>query len=125
MVEVNLNRFVTQSAHLPVESFEWGTLQWLCNSKLMPNAEQTLGLCQIWKGKRNQLHYHPNCEEVLYMISGRGLHSLDEQQVELVSGSTIRIRTGVTHNLENIGDETLVCMIAFNSGDRQTVFLND
>lgn len=116
-------RFVTNAELLPVESFEWGTLQWLCNAKLSPMAEQTLGLCHILPGQRNPRHYHPNCEEVLYLLAGRGRHSFEDDQVELTAGMTIRIPLGVTHNLTNIGDEPLVCLIAFNSGDRQTVFL--
>ena len=116
-------RFVTNAATLPVETFEWGTLQWLCNAKLSRRAEQTLGLCHILPGQHNPRHYHPNCEEVLSMLAGRGLHSFEDDQVELTAGMTIRIPVGVTHNLENIGDEPLVCLIAFNSGERETVFL--
>lgn len=116
-------RFVTTTAALPVETFEWGTLQWLCNARLSPRAEQTLGLCHIWPGRRNPRHYHPNCEEVLYLLAGRGRHSFEDDQIELTPGATIRIPVGVTHNLENIGDETLVCLIAFNTGERETVFV--
>jgi mannose-6-phosphate isomerase-like protein (cupin superfamily) len=119
----NPARFVTTAGQLPVEHFPWGTLQWLTNAKLSPRAEQTLGLCCILPGERNPRHYHPNCEEVLYMLAGRGLHSFEDDQVELTAGMTIRIPLGVTHNLKNTGDEPLVCLIAFNSGDRETVFL--
>lgn len=119
----DLTRFVTNRADLPVAEFEWGTIQWLCNAKLSRRAEQTLGMCHILPGRRNPRHYHPNCEEVLYMLAGRGLHSFDDNQVELTAGMTIRIPLGVTHNLTNIGTEPLVCLIAFNSGERETVFL--
>src|SRR6266542_1755146 len=63
---------VTDSAQLPIEKNSWGTLQWLCNEKLMPGAAQTVGLATIYPGKRNPVHFHPNCEEVLYVISGQG-----------------------------------------------------
>ena len=116
-------RFVTNAETLPVESFEWGTLQWLCNAKLSPGAEQTLGLCHIRPGQRNPRHYHPNCEEVLHLLAGRGRHGFEDDQVELTAGMTIRIPPGVTHNLTNTGNEPLVCLIAFNSGVRETVFL--
>jgi mannose-6-phosphate isomerase-like protein (cupin superfamily) len=42
---------------------------------------------------------------------------------DLRAGSTIRVPANVRHNLENVGAETLVCLVAFSSGNRETVFL--
>jgi quercetin dioxygenase-like cupin family protein len=114
---------LTNREHLPVEAFSWGTLQWLCNEILVPGAKQTLGLCVIHPRQRNPIHFHPNCEELLHMISGSGKHFLDGTFVELHAGMTLRIARGVKHNLENTGDTPLTCLIAFSTGDRQTVFL--
>lgn len=115
--------FVMHAADSLVESFPWGTLQWLCHEKLSSGAEQTVGLCHIHPRQKNALHFHPNCEEVLFMISGTGEHSYDGEVVRLSAGSTIRIPRGVKHNMFNVGDEPIVCLISFSSGDRQTVFL--
>ena len=114
---------VTRLGDLPEERFDWGTLQWLCSGKLFSGAAQTLGLCRLLPGRGNPLHYHPNCEEVLHVIVGRGNHRLADRWIELGTGDTLRIPTGVRHQFVNQGDETLVCLIAFSSGDRQTVFL--
>lgn len=114
---------ITRRDDLPVETFDWGTLQWLCNGMLIPGATQTIGLCEIAPGKRNPVHYHPNCEEVLHMFSGTGRHRLDDDFVELRAGMTIRIPANVRHHLENTGTEPIECLIVFSSGDRQTVFL--
>jgi quercetin dioxygenase-like cupin family protein len=114
---------VIDSDQLPDETFEWGTLKWLCNAQLSPGAEQTLGLCHIWAGQTNPRHYHPNCEEVLVMLAGSGQHSFDDEMLELRRGSVIRIPAGVRHNLSNTGSETLVCLISFSSGVRETVFV--
>jgi mannose-6-phosphate isomerase-like protein (cupin superfamily) len=116
---------VTDTALLPVEQNAWGTLQWVCNEKLMPGAAQTVGLATILPGKHNPVHYHPNCEEVLYVISGEGLHSYDGRTVPLKAGMTIRIPAKVKHNLVNTGTETLRTLVSFSSGDRQTVFLEE
>lgn len=122
-----MNSLIFQSSfdRATVERFPWGTLRWLCNDQLAPGASQTLGICEISSGCRNPVHYHPNCEELLYMISGRGKHSYDDQTLTLEAGSTIRIPAGVKHNLANIGDEPIVCLIAFSSGCRETIFLPD
>lgn len=116
---------VTDAAQLPVEQSAWGTLQWVCNEKLMPGSAQTVGLATILAGKQNPVHYHPNCEEVLYVISGQGLQSYDGRTILLKAGMTIRIPAKVKHNMVNTGTETLRTLVSFSSGDRQTVFLTE
>jgi mannose-6-phosphate isomerase-like protein (cupin superfamily) len=106
---------------IPTAEFDWGSLKWLITAERSPGAEQTVGICQIFPGKVNPVHYHPNCEEVLYMISGRGRHSLGDESVELTPGMAIRIPANVPHNLENIGWETIICLVTFSSGNRQMV----
>ena len=114
---------VTDSAQLPVEHNDWGTLQWVCNGKLMPGAEQTVGLATILPGKQNPVHFHPNCEEVLYVISGEGIQSCDGRTIPLKAGMTIRIPSKVKHNLANTGREPLQTLVSFSSGTRQTVWV--
>jgi mannose-6-phosphate isomerase-like protein (cupin superfamily) len=120
---LDVTRFVINLDQLPVLSFEWGSIQWLCNAELSLGAKQTLGITHILPGRTNPKHYHPNCEEVLHVLSGMGRHSFGDDCVELASGMTIRIPAGVTHNLTNTGNETLTTLIAFDSGVRETVFL--
>jgi mannose-6-phosphate isomerase-like protein (cupin superfamily) len=115
---------VTDAAQLPIEQNAWGTLQWVCNGKLMPGSDQTVGLATILPGKKNPVHYHPNCEEVLYVLSGQGLQSYDGRTILLKAGMTIRIPANVRHNMVNTGTETLRTLVSFSTGDRQTVFLD-
>jgi len=84
-----------------------------------------VGLATILPGKHNPVHYHPNCEEVLYVISGQGLHSYDGRTIPLKAGMTIRIPAKVKHNLVNTGTETLRTLVSFSAGDRKTVFLEE
>lgn len=115
---------VTDAAQLPVDKQSWGTLQWLCNEKLSPGAAQTVGIATILPGQKNPVHFHPNCEEVLHVLSGQGVQSYDGRTIELKPGMTIRIPAGVKHNMVNTGKETLRTLISFSSGDRKTVFLD-
>ena len=41
----------THIDQLQVQSFDWGTLQWLCNGTLLPGATQTVGICHLWAGQ--------------------------------------------------------------------------
>src|ERR1035441_9482621 len=109
---------VTDTAQLPVEQNDWGTLQWVCNEKLMPGSEQTVGFATILPGKHNPVHYHPNCEEVLYVISGQGLQSYDGHTILLKAGMTVRIPAKVKHNMVNTGSLNLSRELSENSRDR-------
>jgi len=106
-------------------SCPWGPIKWLCNRELDLEAQQTFGITHVLPGKRTPLHYHPNCEEVLYVLAGECEHSFDGEWVHLSPGMLIRIPAGVKHSLVNNGWEPVSCVISFSSGDRQTVFLEE
>jgi oxalate decarboxylase/phosphoglucose isomerase-like protein (cupin superfamily) len=120
---LDLASLVTQQDRLEVQTFDWGTLQWLASAALLPGAEQTFGVCHIRPGQMNPLHYHPNCEELLFVQHGEGRHRLDGEWVPLKPGTLIRIPRNVRHHLVNEGGDEMVTWIAFSSGDRRTVFL--
>src|ERR1017187_6751874 len=42
----------------------WGTLRWMMNSQIDPQARQTFGVAELKVGHRNPRHFHPNCEEL-------------------------------------------------------------
>lgn len=114
---------VVERAALETQDLGWGTLQWLANGTLFPSAEQTLGVCTLRPGASNPVHYHPNCEETLYVQQGQGKHLYDGEWYAMGPGSTIRVPRNMVHQLVNVGSDDLVCFIAFSSGARETVFL--
>ena len=109
---------VTHADQLPIQSFDWGTLQWLCNGQALPHAVQTLGVCHLFAGKGNPLHYHPNCEEILYVQQGTGKHLLEQDWVPVRAGSVVRIPANMKHKLVNEGPDVMITIIAFSSGGR-------
>jgi quercetin dioxygenase-like cupin family protein len=100
---------------------DWGRLVWLVGQTETPGAEQTFGLVTIHPGKRNPLHSHPNCEELLYVLSGECEHLLGEETVRLRPGDVIRIPRGVRHWARATGGEPLVAVISFSAPDRVAV----
>jgi quercetin dioxygenase-like cupin family protein len=102
------------------QHLSWGHLSWLIGSAQMPGAEQTLGVVTIYPGKRNPLHIHPNCEELLYVMSGECDHKLGEELLHLTPGMVICIPRGVPHWAQCSTPEPLVAVISFSSPDRRT-----
>ncbi|GAC1642856.1 MAG: hypothetical protein NVS4B8_12410 [Herpetosiphon sp.] len=102
-----------------VAVMDWGQISWLVGAQEMPGAAQTFGVVTIAPGKRNPLHAHPNCEELLYVISGECSHKLGDEMFELKPGDVIRIPQGVQHWAKCTSSEPLVAVISFSSADRQ------
>jgi quercetin dioxygenase-like cupin family protein len=114
---------VKRAGEGPVLEFDWGAIQWLCNAEMEPEALQTLGVVYILPGKKNPLHFHPNCEELLFVLSGECEHSLDGKYYHMEAGSMIRIPAGARHDARNDGWEPVRMLICYSSADRQTEFL--
>lgn len=104
-----------------VEKTSWGELNWKISADAMPGAEMTFGTCRIEPGQRNPLHSHPNCEEILYVVSGRCEHKLGDDILQMEAGDAIRIPRNVRHWARNVGDEPLLAVIFFSSGERRAV----
>jgi len=113
---------ITNVREVETIDFPWGAIKWLCNDKIDDEAEQTLGVVYINPGQRNGTHSHPNCEELLYVISGQCEHSLGDEMYELKAGMMIRIPRNVKHYAVNTGWEPVMMLISYSSADRQTIF---
>jgi quercetin dioxygenase-like cupin family protein len=107
------------------EHTSWGHLSWLVGAAQMPGAEQTLGVVTINPGKRNPLHSHPNCEELLYVVSGVCDHKLGDELFHMTPGSVICIPRGVPHWARCTSSEPLVAVVSFSAPDRRTDTLED
>ena len=58
--------------------------------------------------------YHEQHEdEVYYVLSGRGVMTLDGKPIDVGPGTAILTRTGSSHGLKQTGDEDLVVLLAY------------
>ena len=58
--------------------------------------------------------YHEQKEdEVYYVLSGRGVMTLDDKPVEIGPGTAVLTRPGSSHGLRQTGKEDLVILIAY------------
>jgi len=103
--------------------YPWGWIRWLMNSKLDPRAAQTFGIVEIKGGGRNTLHKHPNCEELLYVLSGTATHVIGDRKVSIKKGDLIRVPRDTPHMAIVTSSEPLRAVISYSSGDRQVVDL--
>ena len=60
--------------------------------------------------------YHEQKEdEVYYVLSGKGVMTLDDKPVDVGPGTAVLTRPGSSHGLKQVGNEDLVIMIAYEA----------
>ncbi len=112
---------VTRPAGDRVVANPWGELRWYASAEMGNSRTMTTGVARLKPGQSNPRHFHPNCDEVLHVISGRIRHTMNEVTVEMALGDTVSIPQGVLHNATNIGTEDAVLAISFSSAYREAV----
>jgi quercetin dioxygenase-like cupin family protein len=58
-------------------------------------------------------HYHPNAEEVVIVLSGRGVQIVGDAPLEVGPGDIVFIPRSTPHRLTGTSDEDLVILWAF------------
>jgi mannose-6-phosphate isomerase-like protein (cupin superfamily) len=112
---------VIHMSEQPAQPYPWGEIHWLMSNKLDADAGQTFGIVRINPGQKNALHLHPNCEELLYVLSGDGQSVVGDKTVPLHPGDLLRVPSGVYHQATVTSSEPLVAVISYSSGDRQVI----
>lgn len=112
---------VARTSEYEVEETSFGRLVWMVSGKRGNSSTMTVGKCYINPGQANPRHFHPNCDEVLYVVRGRIEHTVEDERTTMGPGDVVSIPAGKLHNATNIGDEEAEFVIAFSTPDRQTV----
>jgi quercetin dioxygenase-like cupin family protein len=118
---MSAERFVSRTDDGERVPTGWGELNWKITGDSMAGAEMTFGTCFIKPGQRNPLHSHPNCEELLYVVSGTCEHRLGDETIMLGAGDVIRIPQDVRHWARAVGEEPVLALIVFSTGQRRAV----
>ena len=81
----------------------WGNFQVLYE-------ENTFKIKKITVDPKSRLsyQYHDKRSELWYILSGKGIVTINDEKIELNVGSTIKINKRVKHRIENNGSENLI-----------------
>ena len=96
---------------METQVFDWGRLSWLSEPTVTAAERFSAGLVVLEAGKGHERHHHPNSEEILYVVSGTGLQTVERPdgkvEREVGPGTLVHIPTGVFHSTVNTGDERM------------------
>lgn len=90
-------------------------------------VNQSLAEARLPVGASTAPHYHPLCEEIYYLLAGRGRMQIENEIRSVAPGDAIAIPPGERHQITNTGDETLrfLCCCAPAYEHEDTVMVND
>ena len=88
--------------------FDWGRLSWLSEPRVTAAERFSTVLVVLEPGKGHDRHNHPYSEEILYVLSGTGLQTVERpgkvEEREVGPGTLVHIPTALYHSTVNNGD---------------------
>jgi oxalate decarboxylase/phosphoglucose isomerase-like protein (cupin superfamily) len=97
--------------NVETQVFDWGKLSWLSEPRVTAAEKFSAGVVVLLTGKGHDRHNHPGCEEILYVLSGKGRQVVEVDgetlEREVGPGVLIHIPPGVYHSTVNLGDEPM------------------
>ena len=95
--------------------FEWGALRWYFEPGDMDTDRLSVGIATYTPAGVQEMHPHFREEQVLYVISGSGLHSINGQTELLTPGSIVHLPSYSVHGLtNNSGSEELKVLLVYS-----------
>lgn len=83
-------------------------VQFLIDRASAGTDELVLGRTVLRPGARHERHRHPNCDEFLLVLSGRGEIYTDEGREPSRAGDVVFTPAGHWHGFDNTGDEDVL-----------------
>ena len=88
--------------------------------------QQSLAEARVAPGASTAPHYHPQTEEIYYILAGTGRMQIDDEVRDVFAGDAIAIPPGATHTIRCTSTEALrfLCMCAPGYEDSDTVLVS-
>ncbi len=100
---------------IPTQSLEWGAIKWYVAPETTPGAQMSFGEVVLLPRQGHDRHNHPASEEVLYVLSGEGMQTLnDGEPFPVKAGDTIYVPAALFHSTVNTGWAPLRLLAVYN-----------
>lgn len=117
-------RFVT-SAKARVEFAPWGKHWWLSQPGLTGTELLTLVRVTMRPGAGHQFHYHPELEEIIYVVDGVAEQWVDREKRSLKAGEIAFIPKSVVHAIHNPSRKPMTFLAILSPAESKGPFLVD
>ena len=117
-------RFVTSST-ARIERAPWGKHWWLSEPDLTGTALLTLVRVTMRPGTGHQFHYHPEREEIIYVVDGVAEQWVDREKRRLKAGESAFIPKNVVHAIFNSSKKPMTFLAILSPATAPGPFLVD
>jgi quercetin dioxygenase-like cupin family protein len=94
------------------EKVEWGLTKNLIGPRSVGSEKIKVNITEYLPGSVHKPHSHPRQEEVIFILSGKGITEAEGDRREIGPGSVVFIPAGVKHATLNLSDsESLKAII--------------
>ena len=102
-------------AELPTMTFDWGVIKPLVSGdSTAEEPEVSLMHVVLLPGQGHERHNHPDSDEILYILAGRGEQMVDDSDTFGVGpGQAVFIPKGAFHSTVNVGWEPLTLLAIY------------
>lgn len=117
-------RFVTADK-ARVELVPWGKHWWLSQTGLTDTEQLTLVRITMRPGAGHQFHYHPELEEIIYIVDGIAEQWVDREKRRLKAGEIAFIPKNVVHAIHNTTKKPMTFLAILSPATSKGPFLVD
>lgn len=86
-------------------------------SRSLNGSGMNVGVDWLEPGETHLLHYHREAEEWYYVVRGRALIRVGDDEQLCEPGTGVFIPAGAPHRVHNCGDETCEFLYGFDTGE--------
>ncbi len=106
-----------EEADVETQVFDWGKLAWLSSPRATGAEKFSSGIVTVNPNKGHSRHNHPGCEEIIYMLSGRGKMMVEiggkPVEKDVAPGTMIHVPPGVFHASVNTAPEPWRMLVVY------------
>lgn len=103
-------------ANYHMESRPWGSFE-----RFTLNEQSTVKLITVKAGEAFSLQKHGHRREFWHVISGSGVLTHRDEQMQIVPGLEVHIEQGELHRVEAVGADVLFLEVAFGTFDETDI----
>ncbi len=97
---------------------DWGTMEWLADANTAEGLGLSLARMTVLPSKTSPAHRHPNCNEVIHVLSGSIDQRLGDTWQTCQAGDTVTALTNTIHQTRCTSDTPAILMIAYSEDTR-------
>ncbi|MEW6500108.1 MAG: cupin domain-containing protein [Thermodesulfobacteriota bacterium] len=105
----------------PIKNLDNATRVILVDKETVDAEDITFAYCRFEaKTATHKKHVHQEAEEVIYILSGKGISGLGDTEVEMVRGDTMFVPRGAVHWFYNPFDEPVEMLFVYTRPSLQS-----